>query len=134
MFTSIKISMMELFEEIVNAYCIFTKSSTIDVSQCPEYASECLANSLTRIMFNRITLLKKRITLLKRRIWHRCFPVNFAKFLTTSFLKENLWWLLLKKKFSKLLKFSSCQHIFYYKKWKRQQNTLSCRKNNPRAR
>ena len=23
-------------------------------------------------------------TLLKKRLWHRCFPVNFAKFLRTS--------------------------------------------------
>ena len=28
-------------------------------------------------------------------LWHRCFPVNFVKFLRTPFLKENLWWLLL---------------------------------------
>ena len=34
--------------------------------------------------------------LLKKKIWHRCFPVNFAKFLRTPFFKEYLWWLLLK--------------------------------------
>ena len=28
------------------------------------------------------------------RLWHRCFPVNFAKFLRTSFLTEHLRWLL----------------------------------------
>ena len=33
--------------------------------------------------------------LLGKRLWHRCFPVNFAKFLRTPFLKEHLWWLLL---------------------------------------
>ena len=27
-------------------------------------------------------------TLLKKRRWHRCFPVNFAKFLGTSFLQN----------------------------------------------
>ena len=32
---------------------------------------------------------------LKKRLWHRCFPVNFAKFLRTHFLTEHLWWLLL---------------------------------------
>ena len=26
-------------------------------------------------------------TLLKKRLWHRCFPVNFAKFLRTPFLQ-----------------------------------------------
>ena len=29
-------------------------------------------------------------TLLKKRLWHRCFPVNFAKFLRTPFFKEHL--------------------------------------------
>ena len=27
-------------------------------------------------------------TLLKKRLWHRCFPVNFAKFLRTHFLQK----------------------------------------------
>ena len=34
-------------------------------------------------------------TLLKKKLWHRCFPVNFVKFLKTLFLTEPLWWLLL---------------------------------------
>ena len=29
------------------------------------------------------------------RLWHRYFPVNFAKFLKTPFIIEHLWWLLL---------------------------------------
>ena len=32
----------------------------------------------------------------KKTLWHRCFPVNFAKFLRTPFIVEHLWWLLLK--------------------------------------
>ena len=47
-------------------------------------------------------------TLLKKRLWHRCFPVNFVKFLTTSFFIEHLGWLLLNliilKKQSKISK------------------------------
>ena len=34
-------------------------------------------------------------TLLKKSLWHRCFPMNFAKFLRTPFFTEHLWWLLL---------------------------------------
>ena len=34
-------------------------------------------------------------TLLKKSLWHRCFPVNFVKFLRTLFSKEHLWKLLL---------------------------------------
>ena len=30
-------------------------------------------------------------TLLKRRLWHRCFLVNFVKFLRTPFFIEQLW-------------------------------------------
>ena len=33
-------------------------------------------------------LFKK--TLSKKRLWHRCFPVNFAKFLATPFYKAPL--------------------------------------------
>ena len=29
-------------------------------------------------------------TLFKKRLWQSCFPVNFAKFLRTLFLKEHL--------------------------------------------
>ena len=36
-------------------------------------------------------------TLLKERLWHRCFLVNFEKFLRTPFFTEHLWWLLLFK-------------------------------------
>ena len=38
-------------------------------------------------------------TLLEKRLWHRYFPVNFAKFLGTPFLTEHLRWLLLYKIF-----------------------------------
>ena len=34
-------------------------------------------------------------SLLKKRPWHRCFPVNFVKFLRTPFFREYLRWLLL---------------------------------------
>ena len=39
--------------------------------------------------------LQEPATLLKKRLWHRCLPVNFAKFLRTPFLTEHLRWLLL---------------------------------------
>ena len=43
--------------------------------------------------------IKKRLwrpaTLLKKGLYHRCFPVNFEKFLKTPFFTEHLQWLLL---------------------------------------
>ena len=35
----------------------------------------------------------------KKRLWHRCFPVNFAKFLRTSFLQNTSERLLLELPF-----------------------------------
>ena len=35
--------------------------------------------------------------LLKKRLWHRCFPVNFVKFLRTPFLQNTSGRLLLGK-------------------------------------
>ena len=34
-------------------------------------------------------------TFLKKRLWHKCFPVNFTKFLRRPFLTEHIRWLLL---------------------------------------
>ena len=28
---------------------------------------------------------------IKKRLWHRCFPINFVKFLRTPFFTERLW-------------------------------------------
>ena len=39
--------------------------------------------------------LKRPATLLKKRLWHRCFPVNFVKFLRTPFLQNTSGRLLL---------------------------------------
>ena len=47
-----------------------------------------------RLFFNKVAGLRLA-TLLKNSLWHRCFPVNFAKFLRTSFFTEHLRWLLL---------------------------------------
>ena len=41
------------------------------------------------LFFNKVESFR-RATLLKKRLWHRCFPVNFAKFLRTPFSTEHL--------------------------------------------
>ena len=50
-------------------------------------------NNCARISFL-IKLQARPATLLKKRFWHRCFPVNFAKFLRTPFLQNTSWRLL----------------------------------------
>ena len=42
---------------------------------------------------------KRPVTLLKKKLSHRCFPVNFAKFLRASFLQNTSGQLLLKETF-----------------------------------
>ena len=52
-------------------------------------------NHLCRsVFFNKVAALRP-VTLLKRRLWHRCFPVNFVKFLRTPFLQNTSGRLLL---------------------------------------
>ena len=46
------------------------------------------------LFFNKVAGLRPAI-LLKKRLWHRCFPVNFAKFLRTPFLQNTSGRLLL---------------------------------------
>ena len=49
-----------------------------------KFAGKHLCQSL---FFNKIAGLRPA-TLLKKSIWHRCLPLNFAKFLRTPFLKN----------------------------------------------
>ena len=46
------------------------------------------------LLFSKVAGLRPE-TLLKKRLWHRCFPVNFVKFLRTSFLQNTSTRLLL---------------------------------------
>ena len=67
-------------------------------------------NTYARVSFL-IKLQASESALLKKRLWHRCFPVNFAKFLRATFFTEQLRWLLLLivLLLSTLLVFSYCQ-------------------------
>ena len=51
-----------------------------------------------RISHQRCSMKKdlRPATLLKKKLWHRCFPVNFAKFLKTLFLENTSGRLLLR--------------------------------------
>ena len=44
------------------------------------------------LFFNKVASLRPA-TLLKKRLWHRCFLVNFVKFLRTTFFIEHFRWL-----------------------------------------
>ena len=48
------------------------------------------------LFFNKVAGLRAA-TLLKKRLWHRCFSVNFAKFLRTPFFQNTSGRLLFKE-------------------------------------
>ena len=83
--------------KIVQCYWDECRSSRTEVS-VKKVFSEILLNSLENtcvsLFLNKFAGLRPA-TLLKKRLWHRCFPVNFAKLLITLFLTEHLWWLFL---------------------------------------
>ena len=60
---------------------VFYKKSVLKISQKSQ------ENTCARVSF----LIRCRLipaTLLKKRLWHRCFIMNFKKFLRTAFLKR----------------------------------------------
>ena len=52
-------------------------------------------------------------TLLKKRLWHRCFPVSFAKFSRTPFFIEHPRWLLLYLEISQNSQGSTCVKVSF---------------------
>ena len=75
----------------------------------------------THIIFSALRSSLRPATLLKKRLWHRCFPVNFAKFLRTTFFIEHLCWLLpysaQKMTFSVENFYSKCERIHSFLRW-----------------
>ena len=85
------------------------------------------------LFFNKVAGLTSA-TLLKKRLWHRCFPVDFAKFLRTPFVQNTsgrllLWttasetsntkYLELMKRRSKVQeKNMSCERVLNLDQWK----------------
>ena len=56
-------------------------------------------------------------TFFKKGLWHRCFPVNFAKFSRTTFFKEHLQWLVLLERFMYIQVTSCVQGGRNWSKW-----------------
>ena len=79
-------------------------SVRLNRSSCPEvFCKEGAFRNFTKfarkhlchsLFSNKVADLRPA-TLLKKSFWHRCFPVNFVKFLRTTFCMDHLWWLLL---------------------------------------
>ena len=97
-----KIDNKEL-EKLVRYISLLTNTphAEEDVQRCSvkevflEISQNSQENTYARVsFFNKVAGLRST-TLLKKRLWHRCFPVNFVRFLRTPFFIEHLRWLLL---------------------------------------
>ena len=64
------------------------------VGRCGKKPDWFLQGSIIGLLYSEVVTLRPA-TLLKKRLWHRCFFVNFVKFLRTPLFIESLWWLLL---------------------------------------
>ena len=72
------------------------KSGLLVTDLCqPVEISGYLCTKIFNSCIQKQPLFIRRATLLKKRLWHRYFPVNFGKFLRTTFLQNTSWWLLL---------------------------------------
>ena len=70
-----------------------TKAKAYVMKQSPRVASwNSVLRNFTKFTGKYVGL---PATLSKKKLWHRCFPVNFIKFLRTLLLTEHLCWLLL---------------------------------------
>ena len=90
----------KFFEQIrVSFFLSLTLIFQVDAQRCSvkkgalksfaKFTEKLLCQSL---FFNKVASLNPA-TLLKRKLWHRYFPVSFAKFQRTPFLTEHLRWL-----------------------------------------
>ena len=80
---------------------------------------EALVGRCQRLFFNKVAGLRPG-TLLKKSLWHRSFPVNFAKFLRTSSFTEHLRWLLLNVILVSLHLTHFMSLVPFYTPWKHQ--------------
>ena len=65
---------------------LYTEAATRDVLWKKVFL-EISQNLCQNLFFNEFAGLRPA-TLLKKKLWHRCFPVNFVKFLRTRFLQN----------------------------------------------
>ena len=88
---------------VISVPCVFVSVCVIRSSLPEVFCKKGVLSNFTKftgkhlrqsLFFNKVAGLRPA-TLLKKRLWHRCLPVNFAKFLRTPISIERLRWLLL---------------------------------------
>ena len=82
----------------MNLLLIFSEAATRGVlwkKLFLEILQKSQENACARVSFFNKNAGLRPAFLLKKRLWHRCFPVNFAKFPRSPFLRNTFGWLLL---------------------------------------
>ena len=86
------------FERKHEIICFMFRSShqmcSIEIGVLKNFTKFTGKHLCQSLFLNKVAGLRPA-TLLKKRLWHRCFPVNFAKFLRTPFLQNTSGRLLL---------------------------------------
>ena len=89
---SLKLLMKEQFYEKLNVMKARPTRSSLPEVFCKKDVLKNFAKLTGKQLCHSLFLNKvaglRSATLLKKRLWHRCFPLNFAKFLRTPFLQN----------------------------------------------
>ena len=75
------------FHEFWNQQCWFILFCSLRKRVLRNFAKFTGKSLCQSLFLNKVAGLRPAI-LLKKSLWHRCFPVNFAKFLRTPFLQN----------------------------------------------
>ena len=79
--------------KILNVLSPPIMKEVFQTSDCPDDLKNSRIKHKSTIKHRVDTIaFKGPATLIKKRLWHRCFAVNFTKFLRTSFLTKHLWY------------------------------------------
>ena len=98
------------FHEFWNQQCWFILFCSLRKRVLRNFAKFTGKSLCQSLFLNKVAGLRPA-TLLKKSLWHRCFPVNFAKFIRTSFLQNTLGGCFC------LIHFSYLQTLFSIERW-----------------
>ena len=89
--------MLFLFVNFGNSYFRSSSPEMFCKSSSEVFCKEDVLQNFAKFTGNTCArasfLIKLQASLLKKRLWHMCFSVNFAKYLRTHFVIEQLRWL-----------------------------------------
>ena len=98
------------FHESWNQQCLFILFCSLRKGVLRNFAKFTGKSLCQSLFLNKVAGLRPA-TLLKKSLWHRCFPVNFAKFIRTSFLQKTL------RGCFYLIQFNYLQTLFSIERW-----------------